>query len=276
MKITPTQTLQSSMGAAAVAAACLLGSATAYGSATDTWDFRSGGSGSGNAARIYSGSTTDPNGVGMDVAVTGWYAYPQNGDHSIVQANQWIGHYHDGLGLFGDDHHAIDNKGDQEFLIFQFDDAVSLRDVSFGWIKDDADITVMYKSDETDGNTGDLAGKKISTGLTHSGYDLLGNFSYHSGSFYGGGSAVRTTNVSSDPGIYSKVWLVGAFFGNYLPNNKDHWTTGNDKFKIAGISASRRHYDTPGGNVPVPATLFLLAIGLLPLARKDKGLSVAR
>lgn len=256
------------------AAATLLYSSTAsLAAVTDTWDFRSGAVGKYNPNNLHPAREYTSN-AGMQATVTGWYA---NGQASIGNANGAIRHWDSGMGLYRTDQHdgehSVDNVGHDEFLIFQFDEAVSLQNVSFGWIEHDADITVLYKGDETDSGTGSLEGSQLS-GLTSNGYSLLGDFSYTGGSYGGGSTGTRTTDVSSSSSpapettIYSKVWLVGAYLGNIFTGSS-HFSDNNDRFKLATLTTVRQDHP-PGGQVSAPMTAILMAMGLLPLVRRAR------
>jgi hypothetical protein len=240
-------------------------SAHAGASVTDTWDF------SDHPFSVTS-TATDGGGAavaGMNVRISGWYD-DGTGIDSADNVTLWYG---SGLGVdsggWTEDrspNHAMDNSGPNEFLAFEFDEAVSLQAFRFGWWSNDSDATVLYKSSGS--GTSDLDNDRISDfNTTSSAYQLLTNRL---------DSRTNTQNVSNatPQPVFSKVWLIGAYMGN-VHGNSNSYEGAADYVKLASITTLRQHTPPPGGEVPAPMTLFLMAFGLLPLARRyGKGVAV--
>ncbi|MEQ8515871.1 MAG: hypothetical protein RIC38_09735, partial [Chromatocurvus sp.] len=137
-----------------------------------------------------------------------------------------------------------------------------LQAFRFGWTYNDSDATVLYK--KSGGGTSDLDSTSISSmNTTSNGYALLTN-TYNRGT-----QNQNVSNVTPQP-VFSKVWLIGAYMGN-VHNNSTVYEGAKDYVKLASITTLRQDTPPPGGEIPAPMTLFLMAIGLLPLVHRAKG-----
>lgn len=169
--------------------------------------------------------------------------------------------------------HTMDNCGSwngtsctasapEEFILFSFNEAVALSQVSIGWMQSDSDITVLAYdpslnianpnpadlTKNTYDNTDALAG--TTSGLINDGWKLIGNYA---------DLALNTdTNINAG-GFASKYWLIGAY-NSRVAVNQPGWTDNNDFIKIASITGSTVTPPPPG--VPEPATLALLSLCL--------------
>lgn len=186
--------------------------------------------------------------------------------------------------------HAIDNNstnsttatlsdidlGRYDMVLLQFSTAVNLTGLTIGWWSNDVDITVMAFDPTSSSQTASLAGKTY-TQLTSSGWDLVGhygNFNPSSSSTVLDFATTGTNNivVSGNTGIESRYWLVGAYNPTVGTNgqSKAALTAGNDYFKLLTVIGNSSTPPGPGGNVPEPASLALLAAAVLGARRYSK------
>ena len=171
--------------------------------------------------------------------------------------------------------HGIDNRRGYDLVIFAFNQAVTLTEITFGYVRGDADFQLFAYNDAYAGvgppvdtnpldnqiaynstdNTGSLKG------LTYVGWDLLGSY----------GSASTTTpsvtNVATQTAARgSKFWAVGAYsstvLGGTTVGSPDSGYNNYDAFKLQKLCGNL-YVTTPPPGVPEPATLSLLALGAL-------------
>ena len=156
----------------------------------------------------------------------------------------------------GNNQHAIDNVGSYEALLFSFQSAVTLSNVSLGFPPAssglDSDATILYWTGTTD-PTPALSARTL-TDLTTNGWAVATNI----GNMAVGGNA---TNLSSS--IASKYWLVGAYANLGGPNQGGALSAGNDYIKVNGITTTPRV-------VPEPDTLALFGLAAVALLARRR------
>ena len=211
------------------------------------WVFSGCVSGCGSA---YNGNVREYSSAGDSVFVSAW---SNTGSSSTLQTQKLL-EYSGGLGVqnrgegTGSPNHAIDNYGDIDSVLFDFDGkAVTLEQVKIGWKHNDADITLLAY---TGAGAPNLAGgysyaSLASNGWTHVGDDT--NLAV--------GSNKDVSSVYS-----SSYWLISAFNPQVSSANI---SSGDDYFKIKSLSGS---YREPPNTVPEPGTLLLLGMTLPLLA----------
>lgn len=186
--------------------------------------------------------------------------------------------------------HAIDNNstngttstlsdidlGRYDMVLLEFSTAVNLTGLTIGWWQNDVDITVMAFDPTSSSQTAALTGKKY-TELATSGWDLVGhygNFNPSSSSTVLNFATTGSNNivVSANTGIESRYWLIGAYNPTVGTNgqSKSALTAGNDYFKLLTVIGDASTPPGPGGNVPEPASLALLAAAVLGARRYSK------
>jgi len=181
------------------------------------------------------------------------YSTTANGGESLLDASEG-----------SSPEHAVDNNERYDSILYSFDKAISLTEVSISWYSGDSDITVLAYTDTVNPfnvNT-KLAGLKYSDLLTN-GWSLIGqNSGQYSNLASSGNKTAISTNVSSS------YWLIGAanpLVGGSVDGNKDN-------IKIASLGGTITTQYTPQqppppNGVPEPGSLALLALGGVLLMR---------
>jgi len=171
--------------------------------------------------------------------------------------------------------HGIDNKSGYDLVIFAFNQAVTLTQITFGYVNSDADFQLFAYNDAyagagpADTNPYDNQFAYNSTdntaptkGLTKVGWDLLGSYGTTSTS-----TPLATSVTTQTAARGSKFWAVGAYSSTVQGGTTvGSPTDGNDAFKLQKLCGNL-YVTTPPPGVPEPATLSLLALGALGAMR---------
>jgi hypothetical protein len=147
--------------------------------------------------------------------------------------------------------HSADNSGTTDLFMLQFSAPVSLSQISIGWngtddyssLGGDSDISVLAY---TASGAPTVSGKTL-TGLTSSGWSIVGNYSDV--------GATSSNSVTINTSTSSSWWIVSAYsqaFGGT-------WSEGNDYFKLLSVASIT---PPPPGQVSEPAALLLLGTAL--------------
>lgn len=200
-----------------------------------------------NEGASTTGSMSFTGSDGVNVTARGYTVSNTSGNGYISTAKLQI--WDQGLGIraSSDSSHTVDNSGSRDFIMLQFDQAVSLIDAVFntGWYGDN--WNGYY--DDTDATIGYLASAiPFSMPSTLNGlYGVLSTYSSNAAANQwnpASGDDVRNIN----PQAYtSNLWLIGASFSN--PDSK------RDGFKLEKLTYST----TPA--VPEPATWLMMILG---------------
>jgi hypothetical protein len=143
---------------------------------------------------------------------------------------------------------------------YDFGTAVTLTEITLGLFQGDSDITVLA---HTGAGTGDLTGLTFSTSsqtLTNvaNGWELIGNFDVDNTD----ASAPHVQPISTT--VKSSQWLIAAYnpvFPGCSSGSCNFSSTSKDYVKVLGFGGAAT-------TVPEPGTLALMALGLVPLARR--------
>ena len=222
------------------------------------------GSGDGNAW------TYDSSG-GYSVTATAWSDTEEISGSDRLETAQLAYYSGSGLGVRNRNggnedqsccEHSMDNYGDDDFILFEFKNTatglnqdVTLKSVDLGWLSSDSDLTILAftnpaASSAVDPASGGLAGWRQS--------ELIGaNSGWTRIDLDGDGTSASLAPRSVGAGtITSSWWVVGAKFGDY-----------NDYVKLASLVAVIPVRPPLDNNVPVPASIFLIAVGLVGIQR---------
>ena len=142
--------------------------------------------------------------------------------------------------------HAVDNDGNYEWLMLSFDQAVSLDEITLGWISGDADITVLASA--TPSNS--LSGWTFIENLYYDG-SSSDDYTYRDGKLV----------ASLDNEICASYWLIGAINPSFASSNY----VGNDYFKVYSVQACTDCGTPPNTGVAEPGSLALAGLGLVGL-----------
>lgn len=248
------------LGLAAVLGA---GSSAVQAATPQTWDFGYNAGGNGyytSNDRRYVGSD------GLGVTISGWAGRDDSSSSNLFEQSTALRHWGGGLGLdrYSSEEHTLDNNGYDELIAFVFDEAVALSGVRFGWWENDSDATIMYQTDAAAGFSG--LGSTSIANLTSNGYSLLGNLDSPgtSASQVQGATSSAFSGPTQTGPVYSKVWLVGAYLRGISTANWQGYDGTWEGIKIKNLIAHRM----PGTSVSVPATLALLALGVVGMRRR--------
>lgn len=183
------------------------------------------------------------------------------GDGKLMQ--RYLASYSGGLGVInssGDGDHEVDNKGWIDSVLLSFESDVTLNELTFGWIDEDADFTLAaYLANDGTNNSTDLTQWEYDE-LTTKGWEVIGSY-YHTGGSVTDGS---TRSFSVNPGNQSSsYWLVSALNPKLDPL-VNLCCTGNDKFKVH--SAAGHAPPQPPAQIPEPSVVSMFLIGLMGAA----------
>jgi hypothetical protein len=199
-------------------------------------------SGSGSSAIKFTTATVG----GVKVRISAWTLSGTSGSGTIAKST--LAQYSSGLGAVSsgestsNNTHTIDNQYSRDFLLFQFDQSVSLTSgkltpFAVGGSSTDTDFTVGRGTSATPWTT-----QMNLTGTTSAGLSTLltGGLNHYNG-------PSSTTIASLNPsGGYGNVWIIGAKFTN----------TGTfDAFKFSALKVSTA--------LPVPesSTWMMMIVG---------------
>lgn len=233
------------------------------------WNFSSGANAGLSSGSVVSssydfiGSATGSDPTGVTANVTGWADDAGAGDIGNMLQQHTVKTW-SGLGVDrpgeSSPQHAVDNSGPDEFILFNFSQAITLDQVSLGWWSTDSDITVLsyggVGAPDLTQNTysdSDLSGGS-SVGVTNDGWDFVGHYSNLNMS-----ATVNTGSQSGGEIFTSSYWLVGAYNSKISSSG---WSDTNDFLKLKKL-VGHTPDDPPPPGVPEPGVLLLFGTGLV-------------
>lgn len=198
--------------------------------------------------KMTNSGTTSANGV--NVSASAYYNAPgSTALNSAYSLNYYSG---SGYGISatstdgGNPQHSVDNSGNYEWIMLSFDKAVSLDEITLGWISGDADLTILAAG----GNSNNLTA-----------WNFVENVYYGNGGsqFSTDSSGKLVASLSNE--ICASHWLIGALNPAYNTMGSNY--VGNDYFKLYSVAACTDCTPPPNVGVSEPGSLALAGLGLL-------------
>jgi hypothetical protein len=246
--------------------------------AASTWVFSDSGANTSNpgnniAKTSYSTSETTLN-------ISGAYAANDNsGNWNTTTSNSGssatlVYYGGSGLGMNSDGNtspnHAIDNNVNTEAVLLSFGQSVVLTSIGIGWNGgNDSDISLFrYVGTSTPPANLNTVGSSL-TSMVSAGWELVDNYANLNVDTNAPFTSVNSANSSSS------WWLISAFNNDYRQAGDSGIAHGNDYMKIYGVTSKCTTTNsngscggggTPSTSVPEPASLALVAIGMLGVA----------
>lgn len=161
--------------------------------------------------------------------------------------------------------HSVDNNGRYDSILYSFNQAIQLTDVSLSWSSTDSDITVLAYTGSQPFALSALKGLTYSeltdvTDLLTKGWTLVGHYA---DLVAGTPKAVNDGSQTAGKIITSSQWLIGAY-NDLVGGTTTNLSKGNDYVKIGALKGVK---PPPQQQVPEPGSLALLGLGGLLLAR---------
>lgn len=216
--------------------------------------------------------STSAAGVNYSATVTGWSA-SGGGKFGSAALDYYSGY---GVGITSpyepttSPQHAIDNYGATEALLISFGSTnVALNQLSFGWVYNDADVSILRY---TGTQAPTLTTRTVADLKNAAGWEWVGDYAYT--------SDILNFNTGTDAKTAS-WWLVSAYDSAYsglAPSR--NLGDDNDFFKLSGFAATpvakpTTPTPTQGNPVPEPGTFALFGIalaGFVAARRKSKAM----
>lgn len=248
-----------------VIAAALVLSVSAHASSTiETWSFVS------NTAQTAS-SFNLTSSQGSQATMSAWSSQGFNGN--VVARNLSLNSY--GTNVNG---HGVDNSSGSEFILLEFDRPVQLESLLSNWNQWDSSAGMAWLSvagfdnNPFSGNQkwADIAAMTTVKSAYWNNQLVAGRANNHAAvrnTSFGNNSHVALNNEGNIAiaGVAKTTWLIGAYNYYFNQSSTTHFT--GDILKFSSLTTS---FNTPLVDVPAPATLGLLFLGLFTVLVQRK------
>lgn len=151
--------------------------------------------------------------------------------------------------------HSMDNNGNLELMLFQFDSSIALSSIKAGWFSGDSDVSVLAYTGVGNAVT-DLTNATKGS-LLSTGWSLVGNYL---------NIDTNTTDINA-AAISSSYWIVAAYSDSFAGTSGYE---GNDYIKLQKVSGNFTCVNSndpscspPSTGVSEPASLALAGLALL-------------
>jgi PEP-CTERM motif len=216
--------------------------------AASTWNLTSncsGGTGLGNTLNCTGGASS--------LSVNAWSDNTSTSKYTAAEVrggSQGLGVRNSSESSSVSSSYTIDNATPgKDMLLLSFGSAVSLNQLSLGFVSGDSDLSVLAYTGSGNGATS-VSGKSASNLVSGGGWSLVSQLS-------GDGSAGSRSFNSA--GTYtSSWWLVSAYNSSFGGSS----LSGTDYVKLLSV-AGNLVTPPPTGKTPEPASLALVGLGML-------------
>ena len=225
-----------------------------FASTVVTLPLNSGGTGA-STGRVF---TVTVGSMTVKVRVTAWSTSGVMNSSNVTKGGVHV--YSNGLGVTSSGEgssspqHAVDNAGNKDFLIFQFDQPVELESAKFttynaGSTRTDGDATIAYGS-----TTGNWMVDPLAANSNYGQLAALFGNSFAASNVNSTSGQTATTRLLNAGNNSGNLWLIGSSFNNPNENcRRDRSTVCFDGFKLSQLSVQSA--------VPEPSTWMMMLIG---------------
>lgn len=232
-----------------------------------TWMFTNTGSVTSGGIKLTPQAVAFTNGNGSNNRLANGQLQIFSGGLGVKNADCCVGDPNEGS---GPREHAVDSNGIVDGVLFKFDNAVNLTQITMGWRDTDSDLSVLRFNGDTlpagiIGTSGSESSGKTHTELINAGWQLVGNYNGPEG------NTSSPFSIPTNTSLASKFWLVTAYDSRFPLNgfmNPAGLNSYNEYVKVISL-----YGNPPSNGVPEPNVLLLFgaAVAGIWLTRRRPG-----